>query len=59
MLPTSSLILFLACCNYFDFTLGEKKPSVSNWTYVSDASVLLLYVSIWIITSYSKIMLTF
>ena len=25
MLPTSSLILFLACSNYFDFTLVKKK----------------------------------
>lgn len=25
MLPTSGLILFLACSNYFDFTLGKKK----------------------------------
>ena len=35
MLPTSSLILFLACSNYFDFTLvkkrkKEKKNCVSN-----------------------------
>lgn len=33
MLATSSLILFLAGSNYFDFTLGKKKkrkPSVSN-----------------------------
>ena len=36
MLPTSSLILFLACSNYFDFTLGEKKakcfyPNIRKW----------------------------
>lgn len=30
MLPTSGLILFLACSNYFDFTLGKKKSCVSN-----------------------------
>lgn len=28
MLPTSSSILFLACSNYFDFTLGKKKSQV-------------------------------
>ena len=28
MLPTSGLILFLACSNYFDFTLGKKKKAV-------------------------------
>ena len=27
MLPTSGLILFLACSNYFDFTLQRKKKS--------------------------------
>lgn len=28
MLPTSGLILFLACSNYFDFTLGKKKKKL-------------------------------
>lgn len=47
MLPTSTLILFLACSNYFDFTLGKKKkPGVAKGTYVSDASIFLLHRSI-------------
>lgn len=46
MLPTSSLILFVACSD-FDFTLGKKKKtSVSNRIDVSGASILLLHISI-------------
>lgn len=46
MLPTSSLIPFLACSNYFDFTLQRKKGQVLLTEYMQVILNFLLNISI-------------